>query len=89
MFPYVLLCYLTFISIFGFILMGVDKQKARKHSYRISERSLFTVALVGGSFGMVLGMQVFHHKTKHPKFVFGMPAILILHILIFYLIIYL
>ena len=60
--------------------MGIDKRKAIRHAFRIPEATLFSVALVGGSIGSILGMLVFRHKTKHWYFKFGMPIILLLQI---------
>ena len=60
--------------------MGIDKRKAIKRTFRIPEATLFIVALIGGSVGSIIGMQVFRHKTRHWYFVFGMPAILIVQI---------
>ena len=77
-----MISYLTFINLLAFLLMGLDKQKARQHKWRISERTLFLSAVLGGSPGSILGMQVFRHKTKHPSFVVGMPCILVLQILL-------
>lgn len=74
--------YLLFINLTGFALMGIDKYKARKHLWRIPERTLFLAALLGGSAGSILGMYTFHHKTRHWYFVAGMPAILILQIVL-------
>ena len=70
----------------GFSIMGIDKQKAKRHQWRISEKTLFMVSLLGGSIGTLVGMYFFHHKTKHWYFVFGMPLILIVQsILLLYL----
>lgn len=63
--------------------MGIDKRKAIKGAFRIPEATLFIVALIGGSAGSILGMYTFRHKTRHLLFVYGMPAILILQILLF------
>ena len=60
--------------------MGIDKRKAIKRTFRIPEATLFIVALIGGSSGSIMGMQVFRHKTRHWYFVFGMPAILVIQI---------
>ncbi len=68
--------YLCVINMMGFILMGLDKWKAKHKKWRIAERTLFLVGLVGGSPGCWLGMYAFRHKTKHWQFVVGMPAIL-------------
>ncbi len=74
--------YLFIINIIAFAMMGIDKRKAIKHQWRIPERSLFFSALLLGSIGANIGMQVFRHKTKHMQFVIGMPAILIIQIII-------
>lgn len=75
-----LAAYLIFINIIGFFIMGIDKWKARKNRYRISEKALFLVAVIGGSIGTICGMYVFRHKTQHWYFKYGMPVILILQI---------
>jgi uncharacterized membrane protein YsdA (DUF1294 family) len=62
--------------------MGVDKYKAKNRLWRIKEATLFMYAIIGGSVGSILGMYVFHHKTKHTKFVVGMPLGLVAQILI-------
>lgn len=74
--------YLTFINVLGFALMGIDKQKARHKKWRIPEKTLFLTAILGGSIGSILGMQVFRHKTRHTAFVIGMPCILIIQIIL-------
>jgi len=77
---YGILIYLAAINVAAFFLYGIDKWKARHDKWRITEVCLLSVALLGGSFGAFLGMKVWHHKTKHNKFRFGLPAILILHL---------
>ena len=62
---YLILTYFAIITVVAFALMGIDKQKAKKGAFRISEASLFITALLGGSIGSVAGMLVFHHKTNH------------------------
>lgn len=79
---YVISIYLLVINLIGFCIMGIDKYKAKKRVFRIPEATLFLVALIGGSLGSILGMLTFHHKTRHWYFVFGMPAILILQLVI-------
>ena len=74
--------YLTAVNLAGFAVMGIDKQKAIKHLWRIRESTLFLIALIGGSVGSIIGMRVFHHKTRHWYFVYGMPAILILQVIL-------
>ena len=71
------LLYLLLINAAAFLLMLVDKLKAKKNRWRIPERTLFGSALLGGSIGAILGMYTFRHKTKHLSFTLGMPAILI------------
>lgn len=75
--------YITVMSILGFALMGVDKHKAQRHKWRISERSIFVVGLLGGGLGVLLGMSLFHHKTKHLKFTLGIPLVVLVNILLF------
>jgi uncharacterized membrane protein YsdA (DUF1294 family) len=77
--------YLVIVNILAFLLMGIDKRKAKKGAWRIPERTLFLSALIGGSLGANLGMQLFRHKTKHRSFVIGMPAILIVQLLLGFL----
>lgn len=73
-------CYLVAVNLLGFAIMGIDKSKAKKRAFRISEATLFIVAIIGGSIGSILGMQIFRHKTKHWYFKFGMPFILLMQL---------
>ena len=75
-----LLLYLLIINAAGFLLMLIDKWKAKKNRWRIPEATLMTVALLGGSIGSLLGMYTVRHKTMHLKFVVGIPVILVLQI---------
>lgn len=75
-----LLTYLLIINAVGFALMLIDKWKAKKNRWRIPEATLMTVAAIGGSVGSLLGMYTVRHKTKHIKFVLGIPAILVIQI---------
>lgn len=77
-----ILIYLVILNVIGILIMGIDKWKAKKGKWRIPEKSLFMISLIGGSLGTLAGMYLFHHKTKHWYFVIGMPFILILHFLI-------
>ena len=77
-----LLEYLIAVNLIGFALMGIDKYKAKKRAFRIPEATLFIVAIIGGSIGSIIGMYAFRHKTRQWYFVYGMPAILILQILL-------
>ncbi len=74
--------YLVVINLVGFVIMGVDKKRAIRGAWRISEASLFLTAILGGSLGCILGMQHFRHKTKHWYFKYGMPAIWMVQIII-------
>ena len=78
----VLYIYLIVINVAAFLLMLIDKVKAKKNLWRIPEATLFLVAAIGGSIGSLLGMYTFRHKTKHIKFIVGMPLILAAHIVI-------
>ena len=75
-----LLFYLVAINIIAFFLYGIDKWKARHDKWRVTEARLITISLLGGSLGAYLGMKVWHHKTQHPRFRFGLPLILFLHL---------
>lgn len=73
--------YLLLINAFGLLIMLADKRKAIKKAWRIPEATLMTVSVIGGSIGVLAGMQLFRHKTKHPKFTVGVPLILALQLL--------
>lgn len=74
--------YLIVINVIAFLAMWIDKAKAKKGKWRISEGALFMLALLGGSIGAIAGMYTFRHKTKKPRFTVGLPAILIVEVLI-------
>lgn len=77
--------YLLIINLIAFVVYGIDKWKAQTGAWRISEKMLFLLAIVGGSVGAWVGMQVFRHKTKHISFVVGIPAIFIVQIILFFI----
>ena len=72
--------YLFAINIVSFFLYGIDKYKAKKNKWRISEATLLMIAVIGGSIGAWVGMRLWHHKTMHKKFKYGMPLIIIMQI---------
>lgn len=74
--------YLIIINIVTFLVYGIDKWKARKTMWRIREASLLMLAVLGGSIGAWFGMKVWHHKTQHKKFRYGIPAIIIIQLVI-------
>jgi len=76
------LAYVIVLSLVLLIFMYTDKQKAIKQQWRISEKTLFTLAIFGGAIGGVLGMYLFRHKTKHNKFAFGFPLLAAVHVFI-------
>lgn len=80
----ILLIYLLSLNILTFIIYGIDKWKARKGRWRIPESSLLLLAACGGSIGAWCGMQVWHHKTLHKKFKYGIPLILLLQLVLTY-----
>ncbi|MBQ8157888.1 MAG: DUF1294 domain-containing protein [Prevotella sp.] len=82
-----IVCYLIGLNIVTFFVYGIDKWKAKKSKWRIRETALLTLAVLGGSIGALLGMKVWHHKTKHLKFKYGLPLILLAQIAFIYLII--
>ncbi|MBQ2651033.1 MAG: DUF1294 domain-containing protein [Clostridia bacterium] len=75
-----ILIYLAAVNGIAFLLCGIDKWKARRERWRIPEKTLFLSAILGGSVGFLLGMQLFRHKTKHKSFTIGIPLILALQI---------
>lgn len=78
---YAAIIYLILMNMIGLFLMGLDKSKAKRHAWRIPERTLFLASLLGGSIGTWAGMYLFRHKTRHWYFVVGMPAILVVQII--------
>lgn len=84
-----LLTYILLINIMTFLLFGEDKRRAGQQKWRIPEKTLLLFTLFGGSVGALLGMYVFHHKTRKGKFRVGVPGILILQFLILYKVFYL
>ena len=82
----VLLYYLIAINIVTFFVSGIDKWKAKQGSWRISEATLLLLAVIGGSIGALSGMQIWHHKTMHLKFKYGLPLILMAQIVLIYFI---
>lgn len=82
-----LVIYFFIINLFAIFLMKYDKVKAINNQYRVSEKTLFLIALILGGIGIYIGMYLFRHKTKHVKFTVGIPLIILLNILtIYYLI---
>ena len=73
---HLILLYLTIINAAAFLLMLIDKQKARRGAWRIPEATLIWITILGGSIGSLIGMYFFRHKTRHLKFVLGIPVIL-------------
>ncbi|MEH6947761.1 DUF1294 domain-containing protein [Bacillus sp. JJ634] len=72
--------YMILINILAFTIMGIDKKKARNREYRISERTLWIVAVIGGGTGAYLGMKQFRHKTKHASFKWGLPVLMVIQL---------
>ena len=76
----IILGYLLAVNIATFFLYGIDKYKAKKGKWRISEATLLLMAVIGGSIGAWAGMRLWHHKTMHKKFKYGIPIIIILQV---------
>ena len=76
----IILGYLLAVNITSFLLYGIDKYKAKKGRWRISEATLLTMAAIGGSIGALAGMRLWHHKTMHKKFKYGIPVIIMMQI---------
>lgn len=83
--PYIILIYLAVINVVTFFMYGIDKFKAKRSQWRISEAMLLMMAVMGGSLGAWLGMKIWHHKTLHKKFCYGIPLILLIQITLFFL----
>ena len=81
-----LFIYLIVINILTFLIFGIDKWKARRGRWRIPEGTLIWMSIIGGSFGALLGMYLFHHKTQKRKFSLGIPAILLAQAILAYFI---
>lgn len=86
----IIIGYITIINMIGMIVMGLDKAKAKAGAWRIPEKTLLGIAVIGGSIGVWIGMNIFRHKTKHAQFKYGVPVIFFLQIaaivfLIFYI----
>ncbi|MDQ1144800.1 uncharacterized membrane protein YsdA (DUF1294 family) [Bacillus sp. SORGH_AS 510] len=79
----VLLVVYVIMNLIGLFIMGEDKKRARKHEYRISERTLWLVALFGGAVGSTIGMQLYRHKTKHAAFKIGFPFLAVIELILF------
>lgn len=77
-----ILSYAVIVNLVSFVMMGIDKRKAKKRAFRIPEATLFVLAIIGGSLGSVIGMHLFHHKTRHWYFLYGMPVILAIQIIL-------
>lgn len=75
-----IIIYLLIINIFTFLAMAVDKWKAKQGKWRIKERTLLILVILGGGIGGILGMKIFRHKTRKPQFYIGFPTILIFQI---------
>lgn len=71
--------YLLIINVVGLVFMLVDKIKAKRGAWRIPEATLMGIAAIGGSLGSLIGMYLFRHKTRHPKFTVGIPVLLAIH----------
>ncbi|SMB85045.1 Uncharacterized membrane protein YsdA, DUF1294 family [Desulfonispora thiosulfatigenes DSM 11270] len=76
--------YLICINILAFIVSGLDKKAAIQHKRRVREKTLFYLALIGGSVGLIVSIYYFRHKTKHKSFTLGVPIIIIVQMLIIY-----
>ena len=84
----IMIVYLIIVNVLAFILYGVDKRRAKNREWRISEKTLLGIAVVGGSIGAIFGMYAFHHKTRHWYFRCGLPVILIIQGLLVWFIYY-
>lgn len=84
---YIVIGVLLIINIYAFFMMGMDKKRAKLNKWRTPELKMIFTAILGGSIGIYLGMQIFHHKTKKRKFTIGIPAIFVIELLLILVII--
>jgi uncharacterized membrane protein YsdA (DUF1294 family) len=83
---FILILYLLAVNVYGMAVMGIDKWKSSRRKWRVPERKLFLIAAVGGAAGIFAGMKLFHHKTLHNKFRYGIPVILAIEaVVVFYI----
>ena len=85
---FVVIAYYAIMNIIGFLVMVSDKRKSIYKRTRTRESTLFLISILGGALGVFLAMHIFRHKTMHNSFVYGIPAILIVHILLISYIVY-
>ena len=85
---HIVLIYLAVINVVTFFMFGIDKWKAKKSKWRVRETALLGLAVLGGSIGAWLGMKVWHHKTLHKKFRYGIPVIIIIQLVLSVYLIY-
>ncbi len=81
-----IILYFVIINTLSLIMIRSDKRKAKNHSWRIPESLIFTSSFLGGAIGTLLGMEFFRHKTKHIKFKIGIPVLIIVNLLVYYLV---
>ena len=79
------LIYLIIVNVIAFFIAAIDKYLAKKKLKRVSEKSLFTIALIGGALCMYISMRTFRHKTRHKSFMIGLPCIIILQIALIFI----
>lgn len=77
---YIIIIYFVIISIIGYVLPAVDKKRAKNGKWRIPEKTLFIVSILGGSAAMLISMKHYRHKTKHKRFMIGIPCIIVLQL---------
>lgn len=77
-----ILFYIIGVNVLSFILMGMDKKKAEKRKYRVPERTFWMLAFLGGTIGVIFGMRIYRHKTKHVSFNIGMPSMILVNIIL-------
>ncbi|KRG14485.1 DUF1294 domain-containing protein [Lederbergia galactosidilytica] len=82
----IIVIYTAIINLWGIFVMRIDKRRAEKKEWRISEKSLWLIAVIGGAVGTTIGMWIFRHKTKHLAFKFGFPLLAVVDCFLFYLV---
>ncbi|WP_341534048.1 DUF1294 domain-containing protein [Sporosalibacterium faouarense] len=85
---YIIMGYIFILNLTSYIMTGYDKKKARTYGWRVPEKRFFILAFLGGATGIYLGMKKFRHKTKHGLFVYGIPLIILLNLVVYYYLIF-
>jgi hypothetical protein len=80
---YLIIGFFLIVNLLSYFLVGYDKYKAKRKGWRVAEKNLFAMALIGGAIGIFWGIRIFRHKTKHASFLYGIPFLVLVNLLIY------